>query len=165
MCLSCDCVWWAPCVSPVSHNVIRTNSITILRRWINFIFGMYSFDNIKSWYCELLWCLLLYLQGSRTSLQDWGWRFLEDSLYSRLAATLRPWLPSFRLRQGSGEAWGRNLLACRLASNGWGKQGRGCFKLKALRHWHFQNIHTQMSSWILNEGKSNDIGDVACWHQ
>ena len=104
MCLSWDWVCWAPSVTIVSNNVIRT---IIIKYDIPFILEYYWDQNTR---------LKLFLIGfavipTGDEVQYCGWMFQENSLYTPHHCPSMASFPPMEARQ-----WAGNLLACRQAS-------------------------------------------------
>lgn len=142
MCLSWGCVWWVPYVTFVSNNVIRTNIITSDRLDLFLILG----NNAKA----KIWVISLVIDrdGLPTLVG------MNDSTVAKsskkthfIPSNVRPWLHSFRWRQGSGEA--TSWPAVR-PPNGRGEPGGDVWKHHlAVKYVKWNNVW-KMALWIFN---------------
>ena len=118
MCLSWDWVCWAPSVTIVSNNVIRT---IIIKYDIPFILEYYWDQNTR---------LKLFLIGfavipTGDEVQYCGWMFQENSLYTPHHCPSMASFPPMEARQWAGQA--TSWLAAR-PPNGRGGPRCGCLK-------------------------------------
>ena len=117
ICLSWGCVWWAPYVTVVSNNVIRT---IIIKHDIPFILEYY-WDQNTSLKLSLIFGFAVIPTGMKCST------VAECSKKTHFIPpiTARPWLHSLRWRRGSGQP--TSWLAAR-PPNGGGGPRCGCLK-------------------------------------